>query len=250
MLAHLVGGEDLPADGLVHHPGHRIHGLPLQVVIALADRAGVNADTDLDGALRVRGVVLLQGLLDGNRGPDRSHSGRKGDKESVPQRIAYVAPSVLTSSRTMAACKPRISSASRSPRDRRSAVEPTTSVIMIASALAARLRSDNGCLPFSCSSRAPAHQSTAASGRSLHRTCAWCPGPGTPQFQVTLGLARIPPARTPLDVRPPLQAFGLGGVAGHPKGAIGRQRLVEQLGGLLLVSSATTVEQHPGSQAA
>ena len=92
MLAHFVGGEDLPADGLVHHPGHRIHGLPLQVVIALADRAGVNADTDLDGALRVRGVVLLQGLLDGNRGPDRSHSGRKGDKESVPQRIAYVAP--------------------------------------------------------------------------------------------------------------------------------------------------------------
>jgi hypothetical protein len=167
-----------------------------------------------------------------------------------PRELLTWPPSVLTSSRTMAACKPRISSASRSPRDRRSAVEPTTSVIMIASALAARLRSDNGCLPFSCSSRAPAHQSTAASGRSLHRTCAWCPGPGTPQFQVTLGLARIPPARTPLDVRPPLQAFGLGGVAGHPKGAIGRQRLVEQLGGLLLVSSATTVEQHPGSQAA
>jgi hypothetical protein len=66
---------------------------------------------------------------------------------------------------------------------------------------------------------------------------AWCPGPGTP-------------ARTPLDVRPPLQAFGLGGVAGHPKGAIGRQRLIEQLSGFLLVSSATTVEQHPGSQAA
>jgi hypothetical protein len=54
----------------------------------------------------------------------------------------------------------------------------------------------------------------------------------------------------PLDVRPPLQAFGLGGVGGHPKGAIGRQRLVEQLGGLLLVSPAATVEQHPGSQAA
>jgi hypothetical protein len=251
MLAHLVGGEDLPADGLVHHPGHRIHGLPLQVVIALADRAGVNADTDLDGALRVRGVVLLQGLLDGNRGPDRSHSGRKGDKESVPQRIAYVAPKrsdlvthdgclqtedfVGVPVATRSAQCGRADNIGHHDRER----------IGRPAAIRQRLPPIQLLKPRTCPS-----EYGGLSGRSLHRTCAWCPGPGTPQFQVTLGLARIPPARTPLDVRPPLQAFGLGGVAGHPKGAIGRQRLVEQLGGLLLVSSATTVEQHPGSQAA
>jgi hypothetical protein len=91
MLAHLVGGEDLPADRLSHHPGRGVYGLPLQVVIVFGDRAGVNADADFDSVLRVGGVVLLQGLLDGNGCPDRSHGGRKGDKESVPYRFAYAA---------------------------------------------------------------------------------------------------------------------------------------------------------------
>lgn len=78
----------------------------------------------------------------------------------------------------------------------------------------------------------------AGAGPATHqsRSC-----PASPGYRQRVGRS---------NVRPPLQAFGLGGVAGHPKGAIGRQRLVEQLGGLLLVSPATTVEQHPGSQAA
>ena len=68
-----------------------------------------------------------------------------------------------------------MSSASRSPRARRSAVEPTTSVIMIVSSLAARLLSDKGYLPLlscsaliSCSAHHLPVQSTAALGHDEH----------------------------------------------------------------------------------
>lgn len=121
---------------------------------------------------------------------------------------------------------------------------------MIASALTARLRSDNGCLPFSCSGRAPAHQSTAAPDAACIARARGALAPGPHHSRSHQASPGYHQRVRPLDVRLPLQAFGLGGVAGHPKGAVGRQCLVEQLGGLLLVSSATTVEQHPGSQAA
>jgi hypothetical protein len=202
MLAHLVGGEDLPADGLVHHPGHRIHGLPLQVVIALADRAGVNADTDLDGALRVRGVVLLQGLLDGNRGPDRSHSGRKGDKESVPQRIAYVAPKrsdlvthdgclqtedfVGVPVATRSAQCGRADNIGHHDRER----------IGRPAAIRQRLPPIQLLKPRTCPSEYGGLRTQLAS----HVRGALAPG--TPPFQVTSGLDRIPPARTPVRRAP------------------------------------------------
>ncbi len=149
MLAHLVGGQDLPADRLDHNLGRGVHRLPEQVAIVLGDLAGVDADADLDGVLRVGGVVLVQRALDGGGGTDRCHGGREGDEEPVAQGLAHPATERRDLRRcTIAACNPKMSSASRSPRARRSAVEPTTSVIMIVSTVAARLRSDNGCLPL------------------------------------------------------------------------------------------------------
>ena len=71
MLAHFVGGQDLSADRLVHNSRRGVHRLTLQIAVALSDRAGVDADADLDCVLRVGGVVLAQCALDGSGGTDR-----------------------------------------------------------------------------------------------------------------------------------------------------------------------------------
>ena len=114
----------------------------------------------LDSALRVGGVVLVQRTLDGGGSTDRCHIGGKGDEEPIAQRLAYRPPNAATWCCTIAACSVRMSSASWSPRARRSSVEPTTSVIMIVSAFAARLRSGKDCLPcwlLSCGSAVQNH---------------------------------------------------------------------------------------------
>ena len=64
-----------------------------------------------------------------------------------PRDLRTRPPNAATWCCTIAACNARMSSASWSPRARRSSVEPTTSVIMIVSAFAARLRSGKDCLP-------------------------------------------------------------------------------------------------------
>src|SRR5215203_648564 len=68
-------------------------------------------------------------------------------RKPSPKDLCTRPPNSLTWSSTIAACNPRMSSASRSPRARRSAVERTTSVIMTVSSLAARLLPDKGYLP-------------------------------------------------------------------------------------------------------
>jgi hypothetical protein len=91
VLADRVRGQDLPPAGLGHHPGGGVHGLPVQVTVALGDFANVDADTDLDGAMRIGGVVVVQRALDGYGGTDGCHRGREGDKESVAQRLVHSA---------------------------------------------------------------------------------------------------------------------------------------------------------------
>ena len=91
VLANLVGDQDLPADRLGHNPRRGVHGLPEQIAVALGDLADVDADADLDGALRVGGVVLVQRTLDGGGGTDRCHGGREGDEEPVAQGLAHPA---------------------------------------------------------------------------------------------------------------------------------------------------------------
>ena len=91
VLAHLVGGQDLSADRLGHNLGRGVHRLPEQIAIVLGDLAGVDADADLDGVLRVGGVVLVQRALDGGGGTDRCHGGREGDEEPVAQGLAHPA---------------------------------------------------------------------------------------------------------------------------------------------------------------
>jgi hypothetical protein len=56
----------------------------------------------------------------------------------------------MTLSYTICAWNARMSSASRSLRTRRSAAEPTISVIMIVRSWADGLRSDKACLRVSC----------------------------------------------------------------------------------------------------
>ena len=60
-----------------------MHRLPKQIAIPLADLARVDADTNLDSALGVGGVVLLQRSLNGRGGPDCCHIGGEGNKESI-----------------------------------------------------------------------------------------------------------------------------------------------------------------------
>ena len=91
MLAHLFGGQDLPADRLGHHSRRSVHRLPVQVAVALGDLAGVDADAYLDGVLGIGCVVLVQRALDGGGGTDRCHGGREGDEEAVAQGLAHPA---------------------------------------------------------------------------------------------------------------------------------------------------------------
>ena len=91
MLAYLVGDQDLPADCLGHDAGRGMHRLPEQIAIPLGDLARMDAYADLDRALRLGGVVLLQRTLDGDGGTDRCHVRREGDEEPVAQRLAHPA---------------------------------------------------------------------------------------------------------------------------------------------------------------
>jgi hypothetical protein len=70
-------------------------------------------------------------------------------------------PNAVTLSCTIPASSARMSSVSASPRARRSAVAPTTSIIMIVSAVAALLGSDKVCLPVSCLAAGPCSQPPA-----------------------------------------------------------------------------------------
>ena len=125
-----------------------MHRLPEQIAIALGDLAGVDADADLDRAMRIGGVVLAQRPWMAAADRTAATVDGKEIRNPSPRDLRTWPPNAVTSRCTIAACNPKMSSASRSPRTRRSAVEPTTSVIMIVSTAAARLRSDKGCLPL------------------------------------------------------------------------------------------------------
>jgi hypothetical protein len=66
-----------------------MHCLPEEVAVSLSDLTGVDADTNLDSALRVSGVVLLQRPLDGCGGADCCHIGDEGNEKSIAQGFAY-----------------------------------------------------------------------------------------------------------------------------------------------------------------
>src|SRR5688572_8866136 len=72
----------------------------------------------------------------------------KDMRKPSPRDLCTRPPNAMTWSCTIPACNSRMSSASRSPRDRRSAVERTTSVIMTVSSLPAGLPPDKGYLPL------------------------------------------------------------------------------------------------------
>jgi hypothetical protein len=57
--ANLVGGEDLSADRFRQHSGRGVHGLSLQIIVALGDLARVDADADLGRPLRIGDFVFV-----------------------------------------------------------------------------------------------------------------------------------------------------------------------------------------------
>jgi hypothetical protein len=85
VLAHVVRGQDLASHRLVCYPSRGVYGLPTQVAIPLGDMAGVDANTDIDGTLRVGGVVFLHCAPNAGGRTDGRHSGREGDEEPVAQ---------------------------------------------------------------------------------------------------------------------------------------------------------------------
>ena len=110
-----------------------------------------------------------------------------------------------------------MSSASRSPRARHNPVEPTTSVIMIVSVFASRLRSDNGCLP------AAAHPRTLELRLRRYRRLPHC-------SRVTL-----------LGPRLTEQPFRLSGIGAYAERAVSGQSLVQHLGGASVVAIASAI---------
>src|SRR5207342_3144336 len=80
-------------------------------------------------------------------------------------------PNARTWSCTIVACNPRMSSAAWSPRARRSAVEPTTSVIMIVSSWAERLPSDTRAPPCYLPSSGPCSDYVAKAGARCLPCC-------------------------------------------------------------------------------
>ena len=124
-----------------------MHGLPEQVAIQLGDLADVDPDADFSTALRVGGVVL--GAMAAAAARTAAASEGKEMRNPSPRDLRTRPPNAATWCCTIAACNPRMSSAHWSPRARRSSVEPTMSVIMIVSTLAAGLRSDKTCLRVS-----------------------------------------------------------------------------------------------------
>jgi hypothetical protein len=201
-----------------------MHRLPEQIAIPLGHLAGVDANADFDSALRVGGVVLLHGALDRGGGTYRCHGGRKGNKKPITQGLAH--PTTERRDLLM--------------NDRGLQSQDVVSVPVAARPPQCGRADDVGQHDRECSGATVAIRQACLPVAPLQRSCR--SDYGGPECGCTAHLQRLNPRLT-------LEAFRLGGVGGHPKGAIGRQRLLEQLGGLLSVSATATLEQHPGPQA-
>ena len=110
VLVDLLGGQDLPADRLGHNPRGDVHGLPEQVAVVLGDLAGVDADADLDSALRVGDVVLMQGAWMAAAARTAATVDGKEMRNPSPRDLHTRPPNAMTLSCTISACDPRMSS--------------------------------------------------------------------------------------------------------------------------------------------
>ena len=94
-----------------------------EVAVLLGDLADVDTDANLDGALRVVDVVLVQRALDGGGGGRAATVDGEGDEKPATQGLAHTATeSDDLVVHEIVACKSRMSSASWSPRARRRAL--------------------------------------------------------------------------------------------------------------------------------
>ena len=115
-LAHLAGSQDRPPAASAITRAATCTRLPEQIAGGLGDLAEVDADVDLDSAVRVGAVVVVQCALDSHGGTDRCIGGREGDENPSPRDLCTRPPKAMTLSCTISACDPKMSSGFGSPR--------------------------------------------------------------------------------------------------------------------------------------